>query len=151
MKTHTSAPREAKSQTDSDTQIYPHSLHDRPGWLSSGLINSHQWPRPLGRHLKQNCHTLFECVFGSLGISRKYIQAEMGVVCASSGLMHTFNEIKCFAHHDYCCICIFTAGLTGCQNTVINCLLGSLINFHICQSKSNYSYLTVITWTGMTA
>lgn len=42
----------------SDTQIYPHSPHDGPArWLSSGLINSHQWPRAFGCHLNQNWKT----------------------------------------------------------------------------------------------
>lgn len=138
----------------SDTQIYPHSPHDRPArWLSSCLINSHQWPRAFGCHLNQNCKTQTQQTahFYTLSLC-VVVKTHTRTHRPTHTCIHTHKgdnlcALLCVFHIIAKYTFFFTAKLTGCQNTVINCFLGSPINCHICQSQSNYSYFTVILWT----
>ena len=87
-----------------------------------GVQHTHSYPAREGQNLNMGVAYMLFQDYLRIPIEKKRVR-----LCA-------------FAHHKYCLTRIFTAKLTGCQNTVINGLPGSLINCHICQSNSNYSY-----------
>lgn len=91
------------------------------------------WYTVLFLHMDIKTHELHICFFRS----HAYIlmtENECACGCTSRVLL---NMLFFF----------FTENLRRCQIRVINCLLGSLINRHTCQSKSNYTCFTVIART----
>lgn len=120
------------------SQLFPHMTERFAGWAAAWSIVISD-PVRWGCHLNQNRKTPAQQTAHSCSIpctahekrdKRRGKLREFPCVCTSALLlnMHFF----------------FQKSRTNsmCQNTAVDCFLGSPINRHKCQSKSNYSYWT---------